>query len=176
MFALLQEFTDVFHEPRGLPPAYQREHHIHHASCKGIIRNSASVFSAPVLLVKKHDGTWRFYVDYPRGANLFYKFDLRSGFHQVLMRGPDVHKTVFRTHHSHFEFLVMPFGLTNAPTTFQAIMNAVLKPFLCCFVRERLFLKQSKCAFGANSISYLVHVMSGASVAMDPAKISAVQE
>jgi hypothetical protein len=46
----------------------------------------------------------------------------------------DIAKTAFRTHHGHFEFVVMAFGLTNAPSTFQALMNDVLRDFLRCFV------------------------------------------
>jgi hypothetical protein len=178
--------------------------------------------------VKKKDGTLRLCIDYrqlnkvtiknkyplPRiddlfnqlgGAFVFSKIDLRSGYHQVRIKGEHIHKTAFRTWYGHYEFLVVPFGLTNAPATFMCLMNNVLSQFLDKFVlvfiddiliysknreeheehlrlvlqvlrEHQLYAKFSKCDFFHKKIHYLGHVLSKEGVAVDPDKIRSIME
>ena len=124
---------------------------------KGFIHLSVSPWGAPVLFVKKKDGTLRLCVDYrqlnkmttknkyplPRidelfdqlkSASVFSKIDLRSRYHQLRIKDTDVHKTTFRNRYGHYEFLVMMFGLTNAPAAFMDLMNHVFQLYVDQFV------------------------------------------
>ena len=124
---------------------------------KGFILPSISPWGAPVLFMKKKDGSLQLCIDYrqlnkvtignqyplPRidelfdqlqGSRVYSKIDLRSGYHQLRVQESDVSKTAFRARYSHYEFLVMPFGLTNAPATFMDLMNRVFSPYLDKFV------------------------------------------
>jgi hypothetical protein len=184
---VLGHFKDVFPDelPAGLPPSREVDHRIElvpgatppsrptfrlsekelgelkkqleELTKSGFIQPSKSPFGAPILFVKKKDGTMRMCVDYralnnvtvknsyplPRvdelfdrlqGAKYFSKIDLRSGYHQIRIAPEDVPKTAFRTRYGHFEFLVLPFGLTNAPGTFMHLMHETFREHLDDFV------------------------------------------
>ncbi|GKE26674.1 putative reverse transcriptase domain-containing protein [Tanacetum coccineum] len=171
----VQDFPEVFPEDlSGIPPTRQVEFQIDlipgaapvarapyrlalsemkelsgqlkELSDKGFIRPNFSPWGAPVLFVRKKDGSFWMCIDYrelnkltmknryplPRiddlfdqlqGSSVYSKIDLRSGYHQLRVHEEDILKTTFRTRYGHYEFQVMPFGLTNAPAVFMDLMN-----------------------------------------------------
>jgi hypothetical protein len=124
----------------------------------GIIRPSVSPWGAPVIFVKKKDGSLRLCIDYRdlnhaivknrylmpwiddlfdqnKGATVFSKINLLSGYHQLRIKEGNIPKTVFRTRFGHYEFFVVPFGLTNAPTVFMSLINNLFQKYLDHFVQ-----------------------------------------
>ncbi|KAA3466111.1 DNA/RNA polymerases superfamily protein [Gossypium australe] len=193
---------------------------------RGFTRPSFSPWGAPVLFVKKKDRTLIMCIDYrqlnkvtvknkyplPRiddlfdqlkGASVFSKIDLKSGYYQLRVRESDIPKKAFRTRYGHYEFLVMPFGLTNALVVFMDLMNRVFRPYLDRFVvvfiddilvysrdetehaehlrlvlqilrEKQLYAKFSKCEFWLKEVSFLGHVISASGIWVDPSKILAI--
>ncbi|GJY32230.1 putative reverse transcriptase domain-containing protein, partial [Tanacetum coccineum] len=192
-----------------------------------LIRPSHLIWGSPDAFCQEEDVRWRMcHFDYrelnkltiknryplPRiddlfdqlqGACCFSKIDLRSGYHQLIVREEDIPKTAFRTRYGHFEFTVMPFGLTNAPAIFMDLMNSVCKPYLDKFVivfiddiliyskskkehevhlkaildllkKEKLYAKFSKCEFWLQEFQ-LGHVVNCDGIHVDPSKVESVK-
>lgn len=180
---VLREFAELFQPPPGLPPLREPalQHRIlleqgavpparrpyrlswaereelrrqlEQLMQQGLIQPSVSPYAAPVLLIKKKDGTFRLCVDFRalnkvtirdcfplpliqdlldqlRGAHIFSKLDLKSGYWQLRMAESDEEKTAFVTPFGTFQFRVLAMGLTNAPATFQRAMARVLRPLM----------------------------------------------
>ncbi|GKD59578.1 putative reverse transcriptase domain-containing protein [Tanacetum coccineum] len=212
---VVREFPDVFLEDLpGLPPIRQVEFQIdlipgvalvarvpyrlapsemqelsdqlQELANQGFIRPSTSPWGAPVLFVKKKDGSFR------------------MCYHQLRVRDEDIPKTAFRTRYGHLEFQVMPFGLSNAPAIFMDLMNRLCKPYLDKFVivfideiliysrnkeehanhlriilellnKEKLYAKFSKCDFWICIVQFLGHLIESQGLHVDPAKIEVVK-
>jgi hypothetical protein len=191
---------------------------------KGYIRPSTSPWAAPVLFVEKKDGTRRMCIDYRalnevtiknkyplpriedlfdqlRGAIVFSKIDLRSGYHQLRIRPSDIPKTTFITMYGLYEFTIMSFGLTNALAFFMNLMNSVFMDYLDKFVvvfiddiliysqseeehvdhlkmvlqrlqEHQLYAKLSKCEFWIDEVLFLGHIINKDGLAVDPKKVA----
>ncbi|GJW10627.1 putative reverse transcriptase domain-containing protein [Tanacetum coccineum] len=225
---IVQDFPEVFPEDLpGLPPTRQVEFQIDlvpgaapvarapyrlapsemkelseqlkELSDKGFIRPSSSPWGAPVLFVKKKDGSFRMCIDYrelnkltvknryplPRiddlfdqlqGSSVYSKIDLRSGYHQLRVREEDILKTAFRTRMAHYELPVYgPFGLTNAPAN-KKEHEEHLKQILELLKKEGLYAKFSKCEFWIPKVQFLGHVIDSKGIHMDPAKIKSIKD
>jgi hypothetical protein len=191
---------------------------------KGYIRPSTSPWAAPVLFVEKKDGTKRMCIDYRalnevtiknkyplpriedlfdqlRGASVFSKIDLRSGYHQLKIRPSDIPKTAFITKYGLYEYTVMSFGLTNALAFFMYLMNSVFMDYLGKFVvvfiddiliysqseeehvehlkmvlqrlrEHQLYAKLSKYEFWIHEVLFLGHIINQDGLAVDPKKVA----
>jgi len=142
-------------------------------------------------------------MDQLRGASVFSKIDLRSGYHQIRVKAEDIQNSTFRTRYGHYEYQVMPFGVTNVPAIFMDYMNRIFHPFLDQFVvvfiddiliysktfeahkehlqivlqilrENKLYAKLSKCEFWLEKVKFLGHVISNKGVLVDPTKVEAV--
>jgi hypothetical protein len=194
----------------------------------GFIHPSSSPWGAPILFVQKKDGSQRMCVDYRslndvtvknkyplpriedlfdqmRGARVFLKIDLRSGYHQMRIRPSDIPKTTFLTRYGLYEFTVMSFGLTNAPAYFMNLMNKVFMEYLDKFVvvfiddiliysksysdheehlrlvlqklrDNQLYAKYSKWEFWIGEVPFLGHIISNGGISVDPAKVKEIME
>lgn len=200
---------------------------------QGIIRPSFSPWSSPIWIVpKKRDASgknkWRLVIDYRKlnektiddrypipnisdildklGKSIYFTtLDLASGFHQIEIKKEDIPKTAFSVENGHYEFLRMPFGLKNAPSTFQRVMDNVLKELqgkICLVYMDdiivystslqehlenlnsvfeklkvaNLKIQINKSEFLCKEVSFLGHLVTPDGIKPNPEKISAVRK
>ncbi|GJZ52560.1 putative reverse transcriptase domain-containing protein [Tanacetum coccineum] len=167
--------SKTFHEHVGpcyrLAPSFRNERvveQLQELSDKGFIRPSSSPWGAPVLFVKKKDGSFRMCIDYRELNKL-------TGLSQLEYCEQDIPKTAFRTRYGHYEFQVMPFGLTNAPAN-EKEHGRHLKTILELLKKEELYAKFSKCEFWIPRVQFLGHVIDRQGIHVDPAKIESIKD
>ncbi|GJW83990.1 putative reverse transcriptase domain-containing protein [Tanacetum coccineum] len=195
---LIPGATSVAKSPYRLAPSKMEEFsgQLKELQDKGFIRPSSSPWGAPILFVKKNDGSFRMCIDYrelnkltvknryplPRiddlfdqlqGSQFFSNIALRSGYHQLRVHKDDIPKTVFRTRYGHFEFTIMPFGLTNAPAIFMDLMNRICRMYLDKFVI--VFIDDILIYSKTQEEHFLGHVINGNGIHVDPSKIKSVK-
>ncbi|GKB41981.1 putative reverse transcriptase domain-containing protein [Tanacetum coccineum] len=146
---LVPSAAPVARAPYRLAPSKLQELYtqLQELSDKGFMRPSSSPWGAPILIVKKKDGSFQMCIAYR--SSVYSKIDLRSGYHQLRVRDEDIPKTAFRTRYGYYEFQVMPFGLTNAPAVFIDLMNR---------------------------FQFLGHVIDSEGIYVDPAKIESIKD
>ncbi|GJW60716.1 putative reverse transcriptase domain-containing protein, partial [Tanacetum coccineum] len=195
----------VARTPYQLAPAemQQLSTQLQEFSDKGFIRPGSSPWGAPVLFVKKKDGSFWMCIDYR--SRVYSKINLRSGYDQLRVCEEDIPKATYMTRYGHYEFQVMSFGLTNTPTVFMYLMNWVCKPYLDRFVivfiddiliysksikeqvghlklilrllkKEELYARFSKCKFWLSKVQFLGHVIDSDGINVDPAKIESIKD
>jgi hypothetical protein len=142
-------------------------------------------------------------LDQMRGAKVFSKIDLHSGYHQMKIRWSDIPKTAFTTRYGLYQYTVMSFGLTNAPAYFMYLMNKVFMEYLDKFVvvfiddiliyskteeeheehlrlvlqklrEHQLYEKFSNCDFWLKEVSFLGHIITDGGISIDLAKVDDV--
>ncbi|GJR74881.1 putative reverse transcriptase domain-containing protein [Tanacetum coccineum] len=192
----------VARAPYRLAPSEMRELSVQLQELleKGFIRPSSSPWGAPVLFVKKKDGSFRMCIDYrelnkltiknryplPRiddlfdqlqGSSVYSKIDLRSGYHQLRIKEEDIPITAFRTRYGHFEFQFVIVFIDDilVYSKDEEEYEKHLKIILELLKKERLYAKFSKCDFWLDSIQFLGHVIDRSGVHVDPTKIKAIK-
>ncbi|GJX29119.1 putative reverse transcriptase domain-containing protein [Tanacetum coccineum] len=196
---LVSGAAPVARSPYRLAPSEMQElsTQLQQLSDKEFIRPSSLPWGAPVLFVKKKDGSFQMCIDYhelnkltvknryplPRidnlfdqlqGSRVYTKIDLRSGYHQLKLREEDIPKTVFRTRYGHYD-QVMPFGLTNAPVN-KKEREGHLKVVLRLLKEDKLFAKFSKYEFWLSAVKFLGHVIDSEGIHVDPAKFESIKD
>ncbi|GKC16715.1 putative reverse transcriptase domain-containing protein, partial [Tanacetum coccineum] len=186
---LIPGAAPVARAPYRLAPSKMKElsEQLQELSDKGFIRPSSSPWGAPVLFVKKKDGSFRMCIDYRelnkltvknrypllriddlfdqlQGSSIYSKIDLRSGYHQLRVREQDILKMAFQTRYGHYELQD------------EKEHKEHLKAILELLKKEKLYAKFSKCEFWIPKVQFLGHVIDCGGIHVDPAKIESIKD
>ncbi|GJT70018.1 putative reverse transcriptase domain-containing protein [Tanacetum coccineum] len=196
---IVRDFPKVFPEdfPR-LSPTREVEFQIDlvpELADKGFIRPSFSPWGAPVLFVKKKDGSFIICIDYRKlnkltvknrypllriddlidqlqGSSVYSKIDLRSGYHQPIVREEDIPKTTFRTHKFVIVFIDDILIYSKNKEEHEEHLKLILK----LLKKEELYAKFSKCEFWISKVQFLGYVIDSEGIHVDPAKIESIKD